>query len=227
MKHGFSARLNPILDSEVSQYPYLTMSSTPVPALIILDKPSTHGASSQYIWVLRRLANKTHMHPPLRQQISDLVTSILSVPRISANLTSSSITDMKAFIRISRVLFRPFMWRAELLNANVVGRQYDQRRKLQEALEQEEWYATVEDVQRIWTNVIRHRIGIDHSQECGARSKGRGVHLDYVRNKPESVLQQDEAISRDTGATERGMATEADDDAVAGILNNIMRRCTM
>lgn len=35
MKHGSPARLNPILDSEVSQYPYLTMSPNPVPALNI------------------------------------------------------------------------------------------------------------------------------------------------------------------------------------------------
>lgn len=166
------------------------------------------------------------MHPPLRQQISDLVTSLLSVPSISVNLTSTSITDLKAFIRISRILFRPFMWRAELLNANVVGRQYDQRRKLQEALDQEEWYATVEDVQRIWTNVIRHRIGIDHSREFRARFQRRGVHLVH-KHKPESALQQHEAISRDTGATGGGMAGGAEDDAVAGIFNNIMRRCTM
>lgn len=101
------------------------------------------------------------MHPPLRLQVSDIVSSLASCSAISTEATSSSILDLKTFIRISRVLFQPFVWKAELLNPEVSGRQYDQRRKLQEALDKEEWYATAEDFTRVWTNVFRHRIKLD------------------------------------------------------------------
>ncbi|KAJ9102423.1 hypothetical protein QFC21_002823 [Naganishia friedmannii] len=122
---------------------------------------------SEYIWVLRRLSNKTHMHPPLRLQVSDIVSSLISCTGVSTEVTSSSILDFKTFIRISRILFQPFAWKAELLNPDVNGRQYDQRRKLQEALDREEWYATAEDIARVWTNVFRHRTKLDqNSEQC-------------------------------------------------------------
>ena len=159
------------------------------------------------------------MHPPLRQQISDLVTSLLSIPSISANLTSTSITDLKAFIRISRVLFRPFTWKAELLNANIVGRQYDQRRKLQEALDQEEWYATAEDAQRIWTNVIRHRIDVQGSRDGNFRFLERTVLDDG------STSASNKATLGGAKPIERGIAAQNIEDAVAGILQDITRRC--
>ncbi|KAJ9092290.1 hypothetical protein QFC20_007418 [Naganishia adeliensis] len=76
--------------------------------------------------------------PILDSEISDIVTSLLSLPTLSVNLTSATVTDLKAFVRVSRVLFRPFTWRTELLNPEISGRQYDQRKKLQEALDQEE-----------------------------------------------------------------------------------------
>lgn len=98
------------------------------------------------------------MHPPLRLQVSDLVTSLLFRCTIPVALTSKSVTDLKTFIRISRILYRPFSWKAELLNPYTVGRQYDQRRKLQETLDKEEWYATNEDLKRVWTNAIGHRV---------------------------------------------------------------------
>ncbi|KAJ9113684.1 hypothetical protein QFC22_005993 [Naganishia vaughanmartiniae] len=120
---------------------------------------------TEYIWVLRCLANKTHMHPPLRLQVSDIVTCLVSCAAISSEVTSASILDLKTFIRISRVLFRPFSWKAELLNPEVSGRQYDQRRKLQEALAREEWYATAEDIARVWTNVFRHRTKLNPQSE--------------------------------------------------------------
>lgn len=186
--------------------------------------------SVQYVWVLRRLSNKTHMHPPLRQQISDLVTSLQSIPNLSANLTSSSITDLKAFVRISRVLFRPFSWRAELLNADTVGRQYDQRRKLQEALDQEEWYATVEDVRKIWTNVVRHRIRVKVPQQCIFGVTERSAHTGCFADKLESIqtanCNRPSAMSNAKSDFKMKMGTEAEQDMVAGILLDIMQRCT-
>jgi hypothetical protein len=184
----------------------------------------------QYVWVLRRLSNKTHMHPPLRQQISDLVTSLQSIPNLSANLTSSSITDLKAFIRISRVLFRPFSWRAELLNADTVGRQYDQRRKLQEALDQEEWYATAKDVRKIWTNVVRHRIGVRVSEPRNFRVTTRGVYIgcnaEQLQLTKNTNCDPLDAMSKATADSHTKIVTEAEDDMIAGILLDIMQRCT-
>lgn len=110
------------------------------------------------IVTLRRLSEKTHMHPPLRFHISDLISSTLHHPRLDCILTSTSISDIKTFIRISRVLFRTFSWRQELLDLDIKGREYDQRKKLQQALEREEWFATTEDVKRVWVNLTRHRV---------------------------------------------------------------------
>lgn len=105
------------------------------------------------------------MHPPLRLQISDIVSSFVSCTTIPNRVTSSAVLDLKTFIRISRVLFRPFAWKAELLNPGVNERQYDQRRKLQEALDREEWYATAEDITRVWMNVFRHRAKFNQQAE--------------------------------------------------------------
>ena len=98
------------------------------------------------------------MHPPLRFHISDLISTTIHHPELHSIFGSTSISDIKTFIRISRILFRSFSWRPELLNLDIKGREYDQRRKLQEAMEREEWYATEQDVRRLWRNLIRHRI---------------------------------------------------------------------
>ena len=78
---------------------------------------------------------------------------------------STSISDFKTFVRISRILFRPFTWRPDLLNLDIKGREYDQRKKLQEAMEREEWYAIEEDVRRLWRNLIRHRVELRPPRE--------------------------------------------------------------
>lgn len=167
------------------------------------------------------------MHPPLRQQISDIVTSLLSIPALSVNLTSTSITDLKAFVRTSRVLFRPFTWRAELLNTEITGRQYDQRKKLQEALDQEEWYATVEDLQRVWTNALRHRIRVNCVRHSILQVPTNGLYADSAASKTCSP-EQDAVnpntaadISSCTASTAREM-----DEALAQIFQGMLERCT-
>jgi hypothetical protein len=113
---------------------------------------------TQLLRTLRRLSEKTHMHPPLRFRISDLISTTIHHPQLYSVFGSTSISDFKTFVRISRILFRSFSWRPELLDLDVKGREYDQRRKLQEAMEREEWYATEQDVKRVWRNLIRHRV---------------------------------------------------------------------
>jgi hypothetical protein len=98
------------------------------------------------------------MHPPLRFHISDLISTTVHHPELHSVFGSTSISDIKTFIRISRILFRSFSWRPELLNLDIKGREYDQRKKLQEAMEREEWYATEQDVKRLWRNLVRHRV---------------------------------------------------------------------
>lgn len=116
----------------------------------------------QFITTLHNLANKTHMHPTLRLQISDLTSAVLHHPRLHSTLSSQSIADFKTFIRISRVVFREFTVGPNVLERLPElsgGRTYDQRSKLQDALAGEEWYATPVDVARLWGNLMRHRVG--------------------------------------------------------------------
>lgn len=163
------------------------------------------------------------MHPPLRQQISDIVTSLLSAPNLSANMTSNSITDLKAFVRVSRVLFRPFTWRAELLNPEISGRQYDQRRKLQEALDQEEWYATVEDVKRVWTNAIRHRVRVKDKRDSilfAVQEEACVKAITAGSQSPEIIpVGPVDAILRQVPGPKE------EDEALARILDGILGRC--
>lgn len=119
----------------------------------------------QLLRTLRRLSEKTHMHPPLRFKISDLISTIIHHPHLYSVFGSTSISDFKTFVRISRILFRPFAWRPDLLNLDIKGREYDQRKKLQEAMEREEWYAIEEDVRRLWRNLIRHRVELRPPRE--------------------------------------------------------------
>lgn len=167
------------------------------------------------------------MHPPLRQQISDIVTSLLSLPTLSVNLTSTTVTDLKAFVRVSRVLFRPFTWRTELLNPEISGRQYDQRKKLQEALDQEEWYATVEDLQRVWTNALRHRIRVKCGRHSILQVPTFEVYAESTWRKswlPEHdpvILNTAADISLWTASNARGM-----DEALARVFQGILARCT-
>jgi hypothetical protein len=99
------------------------------------------------------------MHPPLRTRISDLTSCTIHHPHLSSIFGSTSISDLKTFIRISRILFRPFAWKPHLLDLDIMGREYDQRKKLQAAMEREEWYAVESDVRMVWGNLVRHRIG--------------------------------------------------------------------
>ena len=166
------------------------------------------------------------MHPPLRQQISDIVTSLLSLSNLSVNLTSTSITDMKAFVRVSRVLFRPFAWKAELLNPEITGRQYDQRKKLQEALDQEDWYATVEDLERVWTNALRHRIFVGSGQPsllCFRESE----YCAASTTNAKSVAEEGNVLSsgREEHIRTAWNARELD-NALARTLQGILARCT-
>lgn len=181
----------------------------------------------QYLWVLRRLSNKTHMHPPLRQQISDIVTALLASPALSVNLTSTSVTDMKAFVRVSRVLFRPFTWKVELLNPEVTGRQYDQRKKLQEALDQEEWYASVEDLQRVWTNILRHRIHVASEDRRILSVSKAGVCTTSCATAS-SVPERDRTSpkSREYHLMKTARDCRDQDDALARIFQGILARCT-
>jgi hypothetical protein len=145
---------------------------------------------SQYITTLHNLANKTHMHPTLRLHISDLTSAVLHHPRLHPNLSSQSLTDFKTFIRISRVIFRPFHVGPNVASSHLdelsQARQYDQRRKLQEALEGEEWFATPEDVARLWGNLMRHRVGIreERDQVLFMLRGGAGYVMDGWEKSP-------------------------------------------
>jgi hypothetical protein len=163
----------------------------------------------------------------LRQQISDIITSLLSIPALSVNLTSTSITDLKAFVRVSRVLFRAFNWRAELLNTETTGRQYDQRKKLQEALDQEEWYATVEDLQRVWTNALRHRVRVNRVRHSVLQVPADGVYAESTVSKSCST-EQDAVNSKTAAKTSSCTASTAQgmDEALAHIFQGMLARCT-
>ncbi len=102
------------------------------------------------------------MHPTLRLQISDLTSIVLHHPHLHPTITSHSISEFRTFVRISRIFFREFTVGPgvlERLDELGKGRTYDQRGKLQEAMEGEEWFATPVDVARVWGNLMEHRVG--------------------------------------------------------------------
>lgn len=134
---------------------------------LVVPPMRLHAAvPSEYLATLRSLANKTHMHPPLRAHISNLFSALHGHPRLHANITSSSITSFKSFIRIARVLFRPFDWSPATITADPhgikEGRAYDQRRKL---VERSDWFATDDDIREVFGNLVEFRVSLRQARE--------------------------------------------------------------
>lgn len=144
----------------------------------------------EYVAMLRSLALKTHMHPPLRAHISNLFSALHGHPKLSANITSSSITSFKSFIRIARVLFRPFDWSPAEIDPGVKGRAYDQRRKL---VERADWFATDDDIREVFGNLVEFRVRLRRASEevmWPLKGGADGIELELA-NDSSRVRQRD------------------------------------
>lgn len=154
---------------------------------------------ADYLATLRSLSNKTHMHPSLRGHISNLMSAVQHHPQLESCITASSVILFKTFIRISRVLFRPFAWSPSRLDPQVKGREYDQRKKLMEAMERAEWYAIDEDVREVFGNLIEFRVNLRVPQETvmwPLKGGADGCELEIVRDEKGRLVSKKKEVPR-------------------------------
>lgn len=119
-----------------------------VPPIVPLPPPTSSSSSTTKLTALitpteiahlRALTLLVPLSPKLKAYVADLSSALLHHPHLTSRLTPRSRNDTLDFVRIARVLFRPFAAEGEDGKGASL-------------------YASPVDVVRMWRNVVRHRV---------------------------------------------------------------------